>query len=145
MQVCCTTSVAVAPSSWLCWPDPSSRSPGFYSRMYMSQGTCIIAIFHYSPRCFVHQRYSLCYGEDVGKFIGLPQTFYMFKNTYGQAATHLGASTIPSSIAAMYELGFALVTPAIIASSLAGLCYLTPACNGYYVPTYSLHFHLMTN
>lgn len=70
--------------------------------------------------CFVHHRYSLCYGEDVGRSIGLPQTFYMFKNTYGQAATHLGASTIPSSIAAMYELGFALVTPAIIASSLSG-------------------------
>eukprot|EP01032_Pedospumella_encystans_P014241 gene14241-16371_t len=63
--------------------------------------------------------YSLCYGKDVGRFIGLPQTFYMFKNTYGEAATQIGASTIPSSIAAMYELGFALVAPAIITCSLS--------------------------
>lgn len=68
-----------------------------------------------------HCRYSLCYGKDVGRFLGMPQTFYMFKDTYGQAATHIGASTIPSSIAAMYELGFALVAPAIVACSLSGM------------------------
>jgi len=44
----------------------------------------------------------------------------MFKNTYGEAASQIGASTIPSSIAAMYELGFALVAPAIVTCSLSG-------------------------
>lgn len=61
----------------------------------------------------------------MGRFIGLPQSFYMFKNTYGEAATHIGAGTIPSSIAAMYELGFALVAPAIVACSLSGMTCIT--------------------
>lgn len=65
-------------------------------------------------------RYSLCYGKDVGRFISSPSTFYMFHDTYGQTASHLGASTIPSSILAVYELGFALATPAIVACALGG-------------------------
>ena len=44
----------------------------------------------------------------------------MFSDTYGQAASFAGADTIPRSIFAVYELGFALVTAAIIASSLTG-------------------------
>lgn len=65
-------------------------------------------------------RYSLCYGKDVHRFISSPDTFYMFRNTYGDTASHEGASTIPSSIFAVYELGFALATPAIIACALGG-------------------------
>jgi ammonia channel protein AmtB len=65
-------------------------------------------------------RYSLCYGKDIGRFVGNPDTFYMFRNTYGQPGNQLGAETVPSAIVAIYELGFALVAPTMIACSLAG-------------------------
>jgi ammonia channel protein AmtB len=74
------------------------------------------------PYCFDVStcRYSLCYGKDIGRFVGNPDTFYMFRNTYGQPGDQLGAETVPSAIVAIYELGFALAAPTMIACSLAG-------------------------
>jgi ammonium transporter, Amt family len=65
--------------------------------------------------------YSMCYGDDVGRFIGNPKSYYMFSDTYGRAATEqVGGSTIPSSVFAVYELGFPLLTAGILACSLEG-------------------------
>jgi len=67
--------------------------------------------------------FSLSYGKDAkgNGILGYPLTYYMFKNTWPQDSAALnGASLIPNSIFAVYELGFALVTPTIIAASLSG-------------------------
>lgn len=66
--------------------------------------------------------FSLSYGKDVhgNGIMGYPYTYYMFRSTTGDNAGRNGAPTIPNSIFAVYELGFALVTPTIIAASLAG-------------------------
>jgi Amt family ammonium transporter len=71
----------------------------------------------------VWYRFSLSYGKDAkgNGILGYPLTYYMFKNTWPQDSAALnGASLIPNSIFAVYELGFALVTPTIIAASLSG-------------------------
>lgn len=67
--------------------------------------------------------FSLSYGQDAkgNGILGYPLTYYMFKNTWPQDSAALNdASLIPNSIFAVYELGFALVTPTIIAASLSG-------------------------
>lgn len=64
--------------------------------------------------------FSLSYGKDAhaNGILGYPITYYMFKDTTGETAALNGGASIPNSIFAVYELVFALVTPAIIASSL---------------------------
>lgn len=74
----------------------------------------------------------------MNRFIGNPHTFYMFRNTYGQAATQVGASTIPSAILAVYELGFALAAPTIAACSLAGNEYASSFISRLLVHTLSI-------
>jgi Amt family ammonium transporter len=66
--------------------------------------------------------FSLIYGKDAGTngILSYPKSFYMFSNTIGETAEHNGADTIPNNIFAVFELGFALVTPTIIACSLHG-------------------------
>lgn len=66
--------------------------------------------------------FSLSYGNDVNgdRIYGLPTTYVMFRNTYAHPASRNEAGTIPISIFAVYELGFALVTPCIILSSIYG-------------------------
>ncbi len=66
--------------------------------------------------------FSLAYGEDANgdQIMGYPKTYYMFHSTGSGSAAANGASTIPNSIFAVFELGFALVTPTIIAASVSG-------------------------
>jgi Amt family ammonium transporter len=67
--------------------------------------------------------FSLAYGKDAKSngLMGYPATYYMFKNTWpNQDASLNGAPLIPNNIFSVYELGFALVTPTLIAASLAG-------------------------
>lgn len=66
--------------------------------------------------------FSLAYGEDANKdqIMGFPKTFYMFWWTGANSAYQNGADTIPNNIFAVFELGFALVTPTIVAASVYG-------------------------
>ena len=67
--------------------------------------------------------FSLAFGESVGPdefgLIGNPLTFFMFKGVTG--ATHIDLSpTIPLALFAMFQLKFAIITPALITGSFAG-------------------------
>jgi len=67
--------------------------------------------------------FSLAFGDSIGpdKFglIGNPFTFFMFKGVNG--FTHpLLAPTIPLALFAMFQLKFAIITPALITGSFAG-------------------------
>jgi len=62
--------------------------------------------------------FSLCFGEDVGGWgiIGNPFTYFMFKNV---TLTPQEGSTIPFILYAMFQLKFAIITPALITGSFA--------------------------
>ena len=62
--------------------------------------------------------FSLAFGESIGGFIGNPFTYFMF-NGVG-AETHPDLSpTIPLMLFAMFQLKFAIITPALITGSFA--------------------------
>ena len=68
--------------------------------------------------------FSLCFGNDVGGIIGNPMTFFMFKGVTLKAAAagtplNILAPTIPMMIFAMFQLKFAIITPALITGSFA--------------------------
>lgn len=67
-------------------------------------------------------RFSLAYGKDAkgNGILGYPITYYFFHNTQDTAADLNGAPTIANSIFAVYELGFAIITAALVTISLAG-------------------------
>jgi Amt family ammonium transporter len=63
--------------------------------------------------------FSLAFGEDeLGGFIGNPGTFFMMKGTLGNATWEL-APTIPLVLFAMFQLKFAVITPALITGAFA--------------------------
>ncbi|MGQ7868558.1 ammonium transporter [Sunxiuqinia sp. sy24] len=67
--------------------------------------------------------FSLAFGESVGPdgfgLVGNPMTFFMFKGVSG--ATHPDlAPTFPLALFAMFQLKFAIITPALITGSFAG-------------------------
>jgi Amt family ammonium transporter len=70
--------------------------------------------------------FSLAFGEDVGGVIGNPATFFMFDGVTGSTAT-LGKDpavsklelTIPLLVFAMFQLKFAIITPALITGAFA--------------------------
>jgi Amt family ammonium transporter len=62
--------------------------------------------------------FSLAFGDSIGGFIGNPTTFFMFKGVTG--ATHPDLSpTVPLLLFAMFQLKFAVITPALITGSFA--------------------------
>lgn len=62
--------------------------------------------------------FSLAFGDSIGGFIGNPATFFMFKGVTG--ATHPDLSpTVPLLLFAMFQLKFAVITPALITGSFA--------------------------
>ncbi|WP_141735454.1 ammonium transporter [Oligoflexus tunisiensis] len=62
--------------------------------------------------------FSLAFGDSIGGVIGDPRTFFMFKGVTG--ATHPDLSpTIPLLLFAMFQLKFAVITPALITGSFA--------------------------
>jgi ammonium transporter, Amt family len=62
--------------------------------------------------------FSLCFGDSLGGFIGNPMTYFLFKGVGG--ATHPDlAPTIPLALFAMFQLKFAIITPALITGSFA--------------------------
>jgi Amt family ammonium transporter len=67
--------------------------------------------------------FSLAFGDSIGpdKFglIGNPFTFFMFRGVNGSTNALL-APTIPLALFAMFQLKFAIITPALITGSFAG-------------------------
>ncbi|MDM1293208.1 ammonium transporter [Sphingobacterium sp. N143] len=62
--------------------------------------------------------FSLAFGNDIGGIIGDPRTFFMMKGTLGNIAW--GAlPTIPLVLFAMFQLKFAIITPALITGAFA--------------------------
>lgn len=61
--------------------------------------------------------FSLTFGDDIGGIIGNPATFFMFKDV-GSAASFL-APTIPLALFALFQMKFAILTPALITGSFA--------------------------
>jgi Amt family ammonium transporter len=62
--------------------------------------------------------FSLAFGEDIGGIIGDPRTFFMMKDTLGTASWSL-MSTVPLILFAMFQLKFAVITPALITGAFA--------------------------
>lgn len=62
--------------------------------------------------------FSLCFGDSIGGVIGDPRTFFMFHHVTG--ATHADLSpTIPLLLFALFQMKFAIITPALITGSFA--------------------------
>lgn len=62
--------------------------------------------------------FSLCFGDDIGGIIGDPRTFFMFNHVGYQTDMNL-SPTIPLVLYAMFQLKFAIITPALITGSFA--------------------------
>lgn len=62
--------------------------------------------------------FSLAFGDDIGGIIGDPRTFYMMKGMLGNA-TWPALPTIPLVLFAMFQLKFAIITPALITGAFA--------------------------
>ncbi len=67
--------------------------------------------------------FSLAFGESVGAegygFFGNPATFFMFKGVGGAPDPNFSA-TIPLALFALFQLKFAIITPALFTGSFAG-------------------------
>ena len=67
--------------------------------------------------------FSLAFGDSIGPekygFLGNPFTFFMFRNVNGLTNAAL-SPTIPLALYAMFQLKFAIITPALITGSFAG-------------------------
>lgn len=62
--------------------------------------------------------FSLCFGESIGGVIGNPMTFFMFRGV--GMATHPDFSpTIPFALFSLFQLKFAIITPALISGAFA--------------------------
>ena len=62
--------------------------------------------------------FSLCFGESIGGFIGNPMEFFMLRGVGG--ATHAALSpTIPLILFALFQLKFAVITPALVTGAFA--------------------------
>jgi ammonium transporter, Amt family len=62
--------------------------------------------------------FSLAFGESVGGIIGNPMTYFMFNNVNGLTHPAL-APTIPLVLFALFQMKFAIITPALITGSFA--------------------------
>ena len=62
--------------------------------------------------------FSLAFGDSIGGIIGNPKTFFMMKGMLGNATWKLGP-TVPLVLFAMFQLKFAVITPALITGAFA--------------------------
>lgn len=62
--------------------------------------------------------FSLCFGDSYYGIIGDPRTFFAFKNV-GLGVNEAFASGIPFLLFALFQLKFAIITPALITGSFA--------------------------
>lgn len=63
--------------------------------------------------------FSLCFGESIGGVLGDPLTHFAFRGV-GLAPNPDFAGTIPFLLFALFQLKFAIITPALITGSMAG-------------------------
>jgi Amt family ammonium transporter len=66
--------------------------------------------------------YSLCFGDDIGGFIGNPMTHLFFKGVNSGAPILQGAAgpmTIPLTLFALFQLMFAIITPGLVVGAVA--------------------------
>ena len=63
--------------------------------------------------------FSLAFGESIGGIIGNPLTYFAFNNV-GVEPNSDFSSTIPFLLFALFQLKFAIITPALITGSFAG-------------------------
>ena len=63
--------------------------------------------------------FSLAFGDSFYGIIGDPRTYFMMKGMLGNSTWKL-APTIPLLLFAMYQLKFAIITPALITGAFAG-------------------------
>jgi len=63
--------------------------------------------------------FSLAFGDSIGGIIGNPFTYFAFKNVGSEPNTNF-SSTIPFLLFALFQLKFAIITPALITGSFAG-------------------------
>src|ERR1700712_13782 len=62
--------------------------------------------------------FSLAFGDSIGGVVGNPCTYFIMKGMLGNATWKL-APTIPLLLFAMYQLKFAIITPALITGAFA--------------------------
>jgi Amt family ammonium transporter len=62
--------------------------------------------------------FSLAFGDSIGGLSGDPRTFFMFHNVGAASHPRVG-STIPLALFALFQLKFAIITPALITGSFA--------------------------
>ncbi|MBC3542112.1 ammonium transporter [Rufibacter sediminis] len=62
--------------------------------------------------------FSLAFGDSIGGFFGNPATFFMMRNVLDGAPWEL-APTIPLALFAMFQLKFAIITPALVTGAFA--------------------------
>lgn len=63
--------------------------------------------------------FSLAFGESIGGIIGNPFTYFAFNNVGSEPNANF-SSTIPFLLFAIFQLKFAIITPALITGSFAG-------------------------
>ncbi len=63
--------------------------------------------------------FSLAFGDSLGGLIGDPRTFFMFRGV-GEAPHPTLSPTIPLALFALFQLKFAIITPALITGAFAG-------------------------
>ncbi len=62
--------------------------------------------------------FSLAFGDSIGGFVGNPMTFFMFDGV-GEATHPKLSATIPLIVFALFQLKFAIITPALFTGSFA--------------------------
>lgn len=62
--------------------------------------------------------FSLCFGEDIGGFIGNPTT-HMFYKDVASGEPWVGAPTIPKTLFSVFQLMFAIITPGLVVGAVA--------------------------
>jgi len=62
--------------------------------------------------------FSLAFGDSLGGVIGDPRTFFMFRQV-GEAPHAALSPTIPLALFALFQLKFAIITPALITGAFA--------------------------
>lgn len=62
--------------------------------------------------------YSLCFGEDIGGFIGNPSTHLFYKDV-ASGEPWGGAPTIPKTLFSVFQLMFAIITPGLVVGAVA--------------------------
>lgn len=62
--------------------------------------------------------YSLCFGDDIGGFIGSPMTHLFYKGVNSGAPWVL-APSIPKTLFSLFQLMFAIITPALVVGAVA--------------------------